>query len=342
MSSPVRSRWARVADKLGREFPRESLEAGGVRWADASERRPWIIAVSGGADSVVLALLIWCHWPQRRDRMVFAHFNHRLRGRASAGDERFCRALAKSLGVGFESACWADAPKDPSEAEAREVRHAFLERVRKQHRSQLVWTGHQRDDVAETMLMRLGRGSGTNGLAAPRAVQPIGEGRGRRLRPLLNLRAKEIRASLKRAGGRWREDASNSSDRYLRNRLRAEIVPQWEELMGRDAVAGVALSRSLLEEDADALEQWLRELDPFDSLGRLSLKALKGKPPALWRRAIHRWLGMQKDVGDLSRRGFEQLLALALRGHTCRFSLGKSGFVRIRRGWLFFEQPSAK
>jgi len=342
MPPPSRNRWSRVAERLGERIPRDRLEPQVVAAADRSGKRPWVVAVSGGADSTALALLVWAHWPEHRDQLVFAHFNHRLRGRASGDDARFCRALAKALGVTFETASWAAPPSDPSEDAARTARHEFLASVRRRHRAMLIWTGHHLDDAAETVLMRLGRGSGTAGLAAPRAVQTHGNGNVRRLRPLLGLRAVEIRACLRTAGGRWREDGSNRTDRYLRNRLRSRLIPPWEKLMGRDAVAGLGLSRSLLEEDDRALEHWLAELVPIDDRGRLSLRKLEGKPTALWRRALRLWLGQQKDGGDLSRRGFEQLMGLAQRGATSRFSLGQSGFVRIRRGWLFFEQPLGK
>ena len=102
-----------------------------------------------------------------------------------------------------------------------------------------------------------------------------------------------------------------------------------------------AATRALLEEDDTALEQWLDELAPLAADGSLALKVLAGKPRALWRRALHRWLLRQGDVGDLSRAGFDALLALAEDGGTRRFSLGKVGYARIRRGRLFFEKLSA-
>jgi tRNA(Ile)-lysidine synthase len=221
---------------------------------------------------------------------------------------------------------------------AREARQEFLEQLRRQQRAHWIWTGHQQDDVAETLLMRLARGSGTVGLAAPRPVQRVASGPVCRLRPLLGLRAARIRQELQAAGGRWREDGSNAGKRYLRNRLRQDVLPSWESAAERDAVGGAALSRRLLAEDAEALEQWLAEIGPMAEDGRLNLRALKGKPMALWRRALRQWLSRQSDVGDLSRQGFENLLILAQEGRTRRFSLGKSGYVRIRQGWLFFEQ----
>lgn len=341
-SPPRLTPWQRVALAMGERLGRERLEPTVVARAALPSRRKWIVAVSGGADSVALVLLIWAHWPARRDRLVLAHFDHRLRGRESTMDRQFCARLAKGLGVAFESEVWREAPVDPGEAQARHVRQHFLECVRRKHRAQLIWTGHHQNDVAETMLMRLARGSGTAGLAAPRAIQAVAGGMAVRVRPLLTLQRSELVEALHSAGGRWREDESNASLRFFRNRVRHELVPLWLQAAGRDAVAGAERSRQMLEEDDVALEAWLAEIAPMDDRGRLILGRLQAKPVALWRRALHNWLKKQQDTGDLSRAGFETLLAMAQAGKTQRFSLGKSGFVRIRRGFLFFEQPSGK
>lgn len=333
------NRWQRTAAKLAEAIPLAELEPEVVELANTGGRRRWIVSVSGGADSVALLLLLWAHWPARRDRLVVAHFDHRLRKRASREDARFCAKLSEALGVTYVEGAWDHPPADPNEAQARQARQDFMETTRKQFRAQWVWTGHHADDVAETMLMRLARGSGAAGLGAPRPVQTSTAAHSLRLRPLLRLRAVRLREELARAGGKWREDATNPKGRFLRNRMRAEVLPRWEQAAERDAVAGALLSRRLLDADDAALNHWLAEIDPIDASGRLSLKALQGKPVALWRRALHQWLGQQADVGDLSRQGFDVLIAKAQHGATSRFSLGKSGFVRIRRGWLFFEQP---
>lgn len=189
--------------------------------------------------------------------------------------------------------------------------------------------------------MRLARGSGTEGLAAPRPVQMGADGRWR-LRPLLGWSRTALREELQAAGGRWREDESNAADTFLRNRMRADVLPAWAAAAGeRDVVAGAALSRARLEEDAVALDAWVDELAPIDDEGVLCLERLGGKPVAVWRRALHRWLALQDDPGDLSRAGFEDLLAKAMAGRTQRFSLGRGGFVRIRRGKLYFQKLSA-
>lgn len=340
--APARlTKWQRVAVDLGGLVGIDQLDPDVVALATGSGQRKWILAVSGGADSLAMLLLVWAHWPDRREKIVVAHFDHSLRGAESRADRKFCSQVARSLGAPFETETWTDAPVSPSEAQSRAARNSFLERVRRKHRARLIWTGHHLNDVAETMFMRLARGSGTAGLAAPRPIQTQNASGVIRVRPLLGLQRADITGALKSAGGNWREDSSNASGDYFRNRVRRDVVPGWEDAAQRNAVSGAGLSRRLLDEDNEALEAWLAEVNPIDVHGRLVLKSLRGRPVALWRRALRVWLSLQSDVGDLSRNGFEELLKMVRKGETTRFSLGKSGFVRIRRGFVFFEQPSA-
>jgi tRNA(Ile)-lysidine synthase len=319
------------AARLATLVPRERLEPAVVGWAEnASVHSAWSIAVSGGSDSLALLLLVWAHWPAHRRRLRVLHFDHRLRGAESRQDAAFCRRVSAQLGVTFIRGAWNDAHAGASEAEARAARMAFMER-----HGRIVWLGHQQDDIAETMLMRLARGSGTGGLAAPRPLQAMSNGR-IHLRPLLTLKKDEIVAALREAGARWREDSTNVGERFFRNRIRRNVLPLWTEAAQRDALAGAARSRLLLEEDDTAVEAWLAELNPLKKR-RLSLVALAGKPRALWRRALHRWLMAQPRAGEISRPGFDALLAAIERGKPTRHSLGRHGFAVTDGRELWFE-----
>jgi tRNA(Ile)-lysidine synthase len=279
--------WLRVAEKIGLAIPRERMHAAVLGWAaDSPPRERWAVALSGGADSVALLLLLWAHWPERRGRLLALHFDHRLRGRASAGDARFCAALCRALGVEFVLGKWGRpcGLPAPSEAGARAARHAFFQAELRRRRVGALFTGHHRDDVAETVLMRLARGSGTAGLAAPRPVHDLADGGRTHLRPLVALDKAELVSALRVAGGVWREDASNAGDAYLRNRVRSELLPVWRAVAaepGRDALAGLALARDLLEEDDRALETWTESSTRIDDKGRLALRPLRDLPRAL-------------------------------------------------------------
>ena len=297
----------------------------------------WALAFSGGADSLALLLIFWAEGPGRWGRnFVVLHFNHRLRGRAADADEKFCREVCAALGVTFVTGRWREARKGASEAAARAARFEFFQREMSRRKMRLLWLAHQQEDIAESMLMRLARGSGAAGLAAPRPVQAMGEG-GLRLRPLLTLKKSAIVAALKQSGAAWCEDDSNAGSDYFRNRIRRRVLPPWNRAAGRDAVAGAALSRELLDEDDTALEAWVDDLDPVDRRGRLAVSQLAGKPRAVVRRALHRWLLAVEPDTDLSRQGFTRLLEVVEEGRDTRFSLGIGAFAVLRDGWLSYK-----
>ena len=326
-----------AAARGGALLPRERLEPAVLAWTRGRRRDEiWGVGFSGGADSLALLLTLWAHWPDRRGQLLALHFNHGLRGAAARADADACRRWCRALGIRFRSGRWRPPGGDASEAAAREARLAFFAR-----HARIVWLGQQADDVAEGMLMRLARGSGAAGLAAPRPVQAFRDGRCF-LRPLLGWRAAELRRVLRGAGLTWREDASNATGRYFRNRLRQQVLPRWEQAAGRDAVTGASLSRQLLDEDDAALTQWVEELRPLRRDGRLDLARLAGKPTALWRRALHRWLARHPAAGEPSRQAFAVLLAALQRGVPCRQSLGRAGFAVSDGRFLRYAIPEAK
>ncbi|HZZ57962.1 MAG TPA: tRNA lysidine(34) synthetase TilS [Opitutaceae bacterium] len=341
----MKAGWAARAAAVAEQLPLGRLHPAALAAAPAGV---WAVALSGGGDSVALLLLLWAHYPRRRRKLVALHFDHGLRGPASRADARFCRRLCAELGVRYEEGRWTErAGKDPAEAQSRDARNRFLEGACRRRRAAALWLGHQQDDIAETLLMRVARGSGTAGLAAPRPVSAAEAGATRRLRPLLTLPKAEIERVLRQAGAAFRTDQSNRGGRFLRNRVRHRVISAWKKAADgdRDPVAGAALTRSLMEEDDQALEAWTEGCRALTPAGRLNLKRLSGMPRAVWRRALQRWVVRQRQPAQdspggnfkLSRAGFERLLEAILTGKTQRISLGAADFARIRRGWLYRE-----
>lgn len=344
---PTRKRidWPKVAEAFARAIPHTALHPRAMERAREEYLREirkggkasrWALAFSGGADSLALLLVFWAEGPGRWGRnFVVLHFNHRLRGGAADADEKFCRQVCRALGVDFVAGRWkrgrATGRRIVSEAEARSARHEFFARQMTKRKMRLLWLAHQQDDIAETMLMRLSRGSGTGGMAAPRPVQAMADCR-LHLRPMLTLKKAGIVAALRAAGATWCEDGTNAGDDYFRNRVRGTVVPAWIKASGRDALAGAALSRARLEEDDVALDTWLAELAPVRRKC-LVLSRIAGKPRAIVRRALHRWFEAVRPPTDLSRQGFELLLKAVERGKPTRFSLG-TGFAVIKDGEL--------
>lgn len=327
------AKWAAAATKLASALPRARLHPAALAWAEAAPARTsWGVAFSGGPDSLALLLLLWAHWPKRRARLCALHFDHRMRGAESRRDAVFCRDVCRALKIKFVAGAWAGEHHDASEGEARQARLAFFAR-----HARVLWLGHQQDDIAESMLMRLARGSGLGGLAAPRPVQVMPGGR-THLRPLLTLKKSEITAALRSAGVAWREDASNARGEFFRNRVRHDVLPAWMAAAGRDAIAGAARARDLLQEDEAALETWLDSVEALGPRGELMLDRISDKPRALIRRALHRWLQGVKNAGELSRQAFDALLSAVERGAATRHSLGREVFAVITDGRLRAEK----
>ncbi|HVW19769.1 MAG TPA: tRNA lysidine(34) synthetase TilS [Opitutaceae bacterium] len=332
------SPWRRRAERLAAALPRSRLHPAAAAWA---ERRParegWAVAFSGGADSLALLLLLWALWPARRRRLRALHFDHRLRGRASRADAAFCARVCRGLGVPLTAGAWARPDAAAGEAGARAARFDFFRREMRRRGLRALWLGHQQDDIAESMLMRLARGSGAAGLAAPRPLQAGPDGA--RIRPLLGLKKAELAAALRAAGAPWREDETNAGDAFLRNRIRRRVLPAWRRASaGRDALGGAALARELLEEDDDALEAWAAAAARFGARGELPLARVRGLPRAVLRRILRRWLDRHGRSPHLSRPGFELLLAALQRGRESCQSLGPGGFAVIRAGCLRFSR----
>src|SRR3989338_8180403 len=176
-----------------------------------------IVAVSGGADSMVL--LECFRYSVDRKRLVVAHFDHGVRVAESRRDRNFVARYCKSIGVKFVSQRRRSETSD-SEASLRRSRRSFLESIRKQHHGAWIATWHHLDDNFETFLMRLIRGSGLNGLASMRAKNGVW------IKPLLQFSRCEIEAFACERGVVFQADSTNETDRYFRNRVRKTLVPE--------------------------------------------------------------------------------------------------------------------
>lgn len=242
-------------------------------------------AVSGGADSLallVLAVAAGCS-------VVAWHVDHGLRP-GSAEEGGVVADAARLVGARFRSVT-VDVPPGPNlEARARLARYRALPPG--------VATGHTCDDQAETVLLNLLRGAGTDGLAGIRA--------GTR-RPLLALRRSETLAVVEAAGFDPVVDASNFDPSFRRNRVRSELVPLCSGIAARDVVPLLARQATLLAADADLLDHLADELDPHDA------EALVAAPPALARRAVRKWLRSGDELHPPSAAAVERVLEVARR-----------------------------
>ena len=328
--------WLSHTEEMGRTFSRDRLHPEVMHWIENdSEDRPWSIACSGGADSVCLVLMLYTHFPQRRDSMRIFHFNHRLRSEASDSDASFVKNLAEGLAIPFHTGMMAMTDRNKvNEAQARKARFNFFAEEMKKIDGKALFLGQIKEDIGETMLMRLARGSGTKGLAAPRPVH-YHKNEIVHLRPLLSMAKTEIKVWMEEKGIPWCDDESNLEDQYLRNRLRHSVLPAWREAEERNVDDGVARARHFLEEDDQALDFWLDELGINPLLGvSYDFSHLMNKPTALIRRTLYRWLDAQSLIAPLSREAIENLLNSIVNRQTLRMSAGKKDFIDFKDGCL--------
>jgi tRNA(Ile)-lysidine synthase len=181
------------------------------------------VAVSGGADSVCLLHLLTELSREWNLALTVLHLDHGLRGEESRADAAFVRELAASLGWGVQVREAHLDPNDNLEQAAREARLAFFREAMLDASLACVATGHTRDDQAETVLFRFLRGSGTAGLAGIRPSTQHGM-----VRPLIETRRAEIEQYLRDRSLPWREDSTNFTSQFARNRIRRGLLPQLE------------------------------------------------------------------------------------------------------------------
>ena len=134
-------------------------------WLDSETTANWVVAVSGGGDSVCLLRVLHRLAPKLNLRLSVAHLDHGVRGEQARDDARFVQALAESLGLPFDLGHWSPTRAGHFEADARSARYAWLREVAEGRGASAVAVGHTRDDQAETILHRILRGSGPRGLA---------------------------------------------------------------------------------------------------------------------------------------------------------------------------------
>jgi tRNA(Ile)-lysidine synthetase-like protein len=173
----------------------------------------YVVAVSGGVDSIVLLDLL----RKTDSELVIAHFDHGIRHNSNEDAEFVCQ-LAKAGGLIYEEER-ANLGPDASEDKARKVRYEFLERIVKKHQAIVVITAHHQDDVIETSIINLLRGTGRHGLTSLKSRQGL-------LRPLLQVPKSELITYANESSLAWREDSTNLDTKYLRNKIRLEVIPK--------------------------------------------------------------------------------------------------------------------
>jgi tRNA(Ile)-lysidine synthase len=309
------------------------------------------VAVSGGADSIALLRLLIELRSELGVVLSVVHFNHKIRGDASDADVQFVRELAATHGLELHVSC-GDTPahakekKMNLEAAARELRYGYFESLMRIGVINKVATAHTLDDQAETVLLRIIRGTGTTGLAG---IYPCVNVEGASgcdiVRPLLQVRRPELESYLNGVGQPWRDDATNLDTGYTRNRVRHSLLPllerdfspairdrlaeladiaRAEELFWRDQLERV---RELIVAGAATLSRTTRVSSPH----RLPADELLNLPLALQRRLL-------RDVADtldlhLDFKHVEDILSLVRIGENAQIDLPDNWTAEYRIVW---------
>jgi tRNA(Ile)-lysidine synthase len=279
---------------------------------------PILVAVSGGPDSVALLDALM----QVRDGssgVKVCHLNHRLRGRASDEDAEFVRELAAKYHV----------PAAICERDVRQMAHqrnisvemaaraARLEVFREVAQSTGIWKvalAHTADDQAETVLLRLIRGAGREGLSAMEPLTAF-DGKLALVRPMLTVWRREVMEYLRERQLSFREDDTNRDERILRNRVRHKLLPMMESEFGGGVKEALRRAADIFGEEERFLEtlseQRLRQVQRGE---RLELTELLKADVALQRRMLRRWLQQRLRCSGLTMERLEAVLRLASHG----------------------------
>lgn len=267
------------------------------------------VACSGGADSTALLLLLA---DLGQYELTVVHVNHGLRGQESDDDERFCRELARTHGAQFLVRRALARGRDSSrpinlEEAAREARYEFFLDFLQNEANSWLATGHTRDDQAETVLFRLLRGAHTDGLAGVHPKQ------GRIIRPLLNASKTDLRDFLTKRSQSWREDSSNASRDFDRNRIRLDLIPLLERDWNPEVSKTLAQTANLAFEDRQFWTSYIedRAASLFTIHGNTAVVAastLLSEQLAVARRLV-RW-AIRRVKGSARQIGYQHVQAV--------------------------------
>ncbi|MBV8223088.1 MAG: tRNA lysidine(34) synthetase TilS [Candidatus Eremiobacteraeota bacterium] len=302
---------------------------------DAAPSRTVVVATSGGADSAAALLLAREAMPDVR--LYAAYVDHGLRPRAAiSADIAAVRAQARHVAARVVVARIKVAVRKNSlEAAARAARYRELARLAARVGADTVVTGHHRDDLSETVLLALARGSGLDGVAALRRRRPLAAGIAL-LRPLLRYGKDELREFVRASGVPYATDETNDDMRLRRNALRALLRELEQRMPG--ASAAIARSAALLAADRRVLDRvtdaaWQRARRDRTS-EELSARALRALDPPLLRRVIR--YAVRRSAGDLRDFHFAHCDAIAraiAQGRGGRFHAGRAS-VELSAGRL--------
>ena len=299
-----------------------------------------VVAVSGGADSLALADLL--HRSQRRFKLnlCIAHFEHGLRSEESLADAEFVKQFAaqRELSCIVESGdvkTFAESQKLSIETAARELRYKFLEEVRQRLNFDIIALAHHADDQAETILMRILRGTGSIGLSAMQVKS------GNLIRPLLNFRKSELEQYCQNKNITPRIDFTNFEIDATRNKIRLDLIPKLRDY-NPSIVETICRLGAATADDAEYIKSEALKIFPFairnSPCMELSQAVIKSHhvaiQKALIRLFVEKSIGSAKDFEFIHFESIRRVLIDNLKG----VELPNKLRADLKRGWLSIKK----
>jgi tRNA(Ile)-lysidine synthase len=315
---PARNSWV---DRVKRRL---------ARWCDLGRGKTWVVAVSGGGDSVGLLRILHQLADPVACQLSVAHLDHGARGAAARDDAQFVAELAASLDLPFDLGTWKPTRSSHFESDARAARYGWLTQVARHRGASFIAVGHTSDDQAETILHRIIRGTGLRGLRGMPTTRVLTAGPKIVLaRPLLTVSRREVRDFLAAIGQPFREDESNASLSRTRARIRHDLLPKLAAEYNSSVANALVQLGSLAsscerahEDDLNALEQSVVVARAPD---RYVLKhsALRSVPAFLRAEVLRRlWRSAGWPEAGMSARRWRWLAALVASDNPARADVG--------------------
>jgi tRNA(Ile)-lysidine synthase len=299
------------------------------------------LAVSGGGDSMALMLLAgeWVSRAKAAPGLVVLTVDHRLRPESRQEAEWVAKQAAHA-GVAHQSLTWTHDQHSASQADARNARYALMTAMARACGIGAIVTAHTSDDVAETFLMRLARGSGVDGLSAISAAAewdgvPV-------LRPLIGVTRAQLRAELEARGATWLEDPSNAEERYERVRVRQALATLTELGIPQERIVESAQrlkrARAAIDEAAGVFIDNQVEVNPA-GYARVAPDALRALPQEVAIHALKRLLNAVGGGRAPRLRKLEMLAAQFFDGLNAATTLGGCVISPAPGGIVFCREP---
>ncbi len=282
----------------------------------------YVLAVSGGVDSVTLLDVLR---KNPKLKLIVAHFDHGIRP-DSAEDRLFVQNLAKRYKLPFVYDR-ADLGENASEAAARRARYDFLYKIRQTSAARAIVTAHHGDDVLETAVFNVLRGSGRRGLTSLASRHDIE-------RPLLGVSKQDIVAYAREQGLHWREDSTNQDEKYARNRIRRHLLPRLDAASRVKLAGNITELRGINRQIDDAL---VRALHTQSRRGRLDRAWFIHLPHEVAREVMAAWL-IAHNLSGFDRRSLERLVVAAKTARPGQhFDVRRGHSMAVHKSYLALE-----